>query len=1064
MPAADSSTSLCPQCQRPLGSRVGGLCAQCLGELAFFAGQELPQETPTTVPLALGDYELLEEIGRGGTGVVYRARQRGLGRLVALKVIPAGPLADPAAVSRFRAEARAAAALHHPHVVRVHEVAEDGEHAFFSMDLVEGRSLAERVRETGPLAPKDAAALVAKVASGLQHAHDRGLLHRDIKPANILLDAAEEPRVADFGLATPLAGRAGTGLTLTHHTVGTPGYLAPEQAVGHEPASVRTDVYGLGGTLYFALTGRAPLSARSVTAFLADVQHREPPAPRLLDPSLPRDLETICLKCLEKSPARRYATAADVAADLGRFLADEPISARPLGPAGRTWRWMRRHRALSASLSALFLLLGGSALALSALWWRAERATAAESYQRGQAESELWASLIATARGENRSGLGSGTVRALAAVRRAAAIRVDASVRDEAIAAISRSDVVTLDRVTWGVATLQQLRDPILHPTLRCASMLDRDGRHQLVDARTGRVLRTLDGPPVTTADADSFSPSGRYLVTCHASATAAPASGTAGNVSLWTSEDGQPVPLTTRPGVLAVRWTADESALALLRAEEVEMLAMPAGTPLRRFPLAPGWRGPALSPSGDRLAVSRAAAVELLSTADGSLLKSLPHPAQPESPAWNADGTLLTVGCHDSLVYVWDTATGTEWARCNGHDGLPVWQEFLPGTDWFLSAGWDHTVRLWEARTGRQLLVVTGDDQTPVPNGGGRLVSFSRWPAVVLSQVQAPSVVHTLREPLRPADPRSGVQDVAFSRDGALLFTAGDPGGIAAWDATTLEPIGSRPSAAVHVMPQAGNSLLCTGRGGLRRLTWKRTDDGKLAFASPVPAGPTDFTNHASATPDGGTVACGVSTQAAPYGRHVQIWRAGACTAAWEVPAYWPTIALSPDGQWTATGGTGGCRLGLFRTADGSPVTLGSDPSQTLETSSLAVAFSPDSRTLTSQGARLIRLWDVPSGQCRASLERPSGSLDRLVAFSPDGRLLAAAGVRRDVWLIDPARGERLCTLTSPVPAMLAALAFSPDGRHLAVAMANRTVVLWNLAALREWLRSEHLDWSDAP
>ncbi len=307
---------------------------------------------------AFGDYELLEEIGRGGMGVVYRARQRSLKRLVALKVMVFGPGASPEFIKRFRAEAVSAAGLHHPNIVAIHEVGIHQGQQFFVMEYIEGQSLAQLVGHE-PLPARRAAAYLKTIAEAVHYAHERSILHRDLKPSNVLIDAEDQPHVVDFGLARRLDGDS--ELTITGQVLGSPNYLPPEQATGQRVrVSRRTDVYALGATLYHLLTGRPPFQAESLAQTLDQVLHADPVSPRLLNPSVPRDLETICLKCLEKEPARRYPLAQVLADELGHFLAGEPIRARPLSLADKAWRWCRRKPQVAslAGVAMLTFLLG----------------------------------------------------------------------------------------------------------------------------------------------------------------------------------------------------------------------------------------------------------------------------------------------------------------------------------------------------------------------------------------------------------------------------------------------------------------------------------------------------------------------------------------------------------------------------------------------------------------------------------------------------------------------------------------------------------------------------------
>lgn len=347
------------------------MCPRCLLRLALGppspgpAAADKPSSSPiglTTLspssPIRFGDYELLEEIGHGGTGLVYRARQRSLNRVVALKLLLPGPFSSPEMLARFRREAQTAAALSHPGIVPVYEVGELDGQSFFSMEYIAGRSLAGVISELGARSSEFGrmAAWMKGIAEAIAHAHAHGIVHRDLKPANILIDPEDRVHVVDFGLAKRLDEVS--DLTLTGQVLGSPDYLAPEQASGkHLAPQPATDIYATGAILYELLTGRPPFRSSSVQDTLLRIRDSEPVAPRLLNGSVPCDLEVICLKCLEKDPARRYATAGELADELDRFLKGEPIRARPIGPTGKAWRWCRRKPALAAMTGAAVALL-----------------------------------------------------------------------------------------------------------------------------------------------------------------------------------------------------------------------------------------------------------------------------------------------------------------------------------------------------------------------------------------------------------------------------------------------------------------------------------------------------------------------------------------------------------------------------------------------------------------------------------------------------------------------------------------------------------------------------------
>jgi serine/threonine protein kinase len=373
---------------------------------------------PNRPPLRLqSGYEILGELGRGGMGVVYRARQAALNRTVALKMIRYGPDAGSAAIVRFQREAEAVARLHHPNVVQIYEVGEQDGQPYLALELVDGPSLGEKLAD-GPLLPRDAAELVAALARAVAHAHSRGVIHRDLKPTNVLLgmqsaecrmqnetsgqmpdgsfcilhSALYIPKITDFGLAKYAEGSQ--GVTMSGAVIGTPSYMAPEQTVGKpDQVGPAADVYALGAILYECLTGRPPFRAPTTLETMRQVVDNEPVAVRQFQPRVPRDLETVCHKCLRKEVSGRYASAADLAEDLARFLRGEPVRTRPSGPVERAWKWAQRKPAMAAliGLLAVLPLAAGLSLAVHVVQLnteirRSEEAAAEASRQQQRAD------------------------------------------------------------------------------------------------------------------------------------------------------------------------------------------------------------------------------------------------------------------------------------------------------------------------------------------------------------------------------------------------------------------------------------------------------------------------------------------------------------------------------------------------------------------------------------------------------------------------------------------------------------------------------------------------------
>ena len=376
----------CSECGTPLSNDAAdGFCPSCMLEGALRLSPQESQnadfEDSAALP-RLGEFELLNEIARGGMGVVYRARQVSLNRIVAVKLILVGQFAEKPAIQRFKSEAASAAKLRHPHIVAIHEIGEHSGQHYFSMEYVDGPNLADFMRQQ-PISIRQAAQLVKKIAEAVHYAHEQGIVHRDLKPSNILIDPLLEPRITDFGLARDL--QSDSDLTLTGQVLGSPNYISPEQASG-QPAGPASDIYSLGAILYHLLTGRPPFAAETPTATLHQVATADPISPRVLNPSVARDLETICRKCLEKGADKRYRDAGALAEDLRRFLEHLPITAKAVSPAERAARWCRRKPALASALALMLVVAVGSPIAAFRI--NRERQRAEEAQKKAEANEK----------------------------------------------------------------------------------------------------------------------------------------------------------------------------------------------------------------------------------------------------------------------------------------------------------------------------------------------------------------------------------------------------------------------------------------------------------------------------------------------------------------------------------------------------------------------------------------------------------------------------------------------------------------------------------------------------
>jgi serine/threonine protein kinase/WD40 repeat protein len=978
------------------------------------------------LPESFGDYELLEQIGHGGMGVVYRARQRSLDRVVAIKMMTLGPGSSTELVKRFRAEAVSAASLHHPNIVAIHDVGiHEGRH-FFVMDYVEGQSLTRLVGNQ-PLPAKRAAAYLQTIAEAVHYAHERGILHRDLKPSNVLIDAQDQPHVVDFGLARQLEGDS--ELTVTGQVLGSPQYLPPEQAAGQRGrVSRRTDVYALGATLYHLLTGRPPFQAESLAQTLDLVLHAEPVAPRLLNPSAPRDLETICLKCLEKEPVRRYPTAQALAEDLRRFLAGEPIQARPLGPAGKAWRWCRRQpvrASLIAALMAVTLLGAGGVF-----WQWRQTAAAMRRVERAERDAveKLWGSYLAQAHANRWSGRAGRRYDSLEVLRQAAAIRPSLELRNEAIACFTLADARVAKQ--WQTAARSLA---VFDPNCERFAYWNPPAGLAICRVADGAELLRLpggDGPlPVTRL---CFSPNGELL----AVASGSPESF---RIQVWElrprevlcevvvegsrqamafSPDSRLMVVGDARGVLHVHDLARKQ-----KVKELQVMRSPAQI--------------VFDPGGTRLAVCgvQNRDVQVVEFDTGTILKTLPHPGPAGEPSWHPDGDLLATPCEDGKLRLWDVQSGTVKTVLEGHTGVATSVKFNHAGDLLASCGWDGLTRFWDP--------VLGKEQFSLPGGFAGESSFNADDSRLPFGLHPPEIglwqVAIGRE-CRRLGMGGRAFGGCFSADGRLLATA-HADGARLWDLKAGRPLAFLPAnecRSVLFHPD-GHSLVLSGYMGLQQWpvqTMENPDALTLRIGPPQTLLPTALV-HARWGPDGQTLAA-----TGPEGIHLvnlgpplrSLHRGDHPNAA--------SLAFSGDGHWIASGNWKGRGVCVWNVHTGSLVTnlpVGEN---------VAVAFSPQSRWLVTGAPQEYRFWKVGSWESAHAVPREhAGDMYGSMVFSPDGRTIALVrGRNTDLNLIEADTGREWATLEAGEPHC-----FSPRGNWLVTSEADGLVRLWDLRRIRQ-------------
>jgi WD40 repeat protein len=981
------------------------------------------------LPARLGRYELLEEIAVGGSGVVYRARQDGLGRIVAVKLLRAGQLASDPELRRFQAEAETAARLDHPNIVPVYEVGSHEGRPFISMKLVAGKSLdrcGHDYRE-----PRAAAALVAQLARAVDHAHRHGVLHRDIKPSNVLIDKDGTPYVADFGLAKLLDGPGPH--TLTGCIVGTPSYMAPEQATPDAGVTVATDVYALGCLLYETLAGRPPLVGESLIATLRMI-HEEPPPPlRSLRPDVDRDLETICHTCLAKEAARRYATANDLAQDLERWLSLEPIAARPATRLERLWLLCRRKPVISGLVATVALL--SMALIVGAVVTGFDLRTALAETRAAEdaAQAQLRKAYVAEARALRRSGSAGQRLRALELLASAAAIRSDRDLVREAVASLALTDLRPL--VEWPRRNGVTVRfDHRLERYMRgdpCGDVeLRRTSDNGLLFTMTG------NGQPAYRAN---FSRDGRFLALTH-HAPGFPR--TDARFAVWDVERRELVyTLDELPSTYIVDFAPDRP---------VVMLSTPGGrlferdleTGVERVIREFDGRRPtivAYSPDGGLVAVitDHPGAVRVFAL-DGELVRTFGDPARLFfALAWSPDGSQLAAGSDAPMAQVWDVSSGAELHALGGIQGEIADVVFLQD-DLLATFSWDHTTRLWDLPS--EEVVLLSDAQLLAAAPENSRVGLLTDQAVVVSEVLHEDAVSSIA-----AHARTGVLTLAVSADGKFVASGGHDG-FAVWDVGSQARLDSRAQRNTTALLFQGDRMLWVGSNeGLCRWTHH---DGVLSDG-PAVIGRERCRSIAS-DDDGSLVA-------ALTGREILLFRGAEPEPVLHIPrpAGGSRITLSPGGQWVALGSWRGRGLRIWSTSDGSPVAH-----LCAESDDCVAHFSPDGGRLALGTREHYHIYRSGSWQLERSVPRRGRLIGtpNATRFSPDGRVLAAMVEQWRLGLLDSASGAELVVLDSPRGQRLDEVRFTPDGGKLVAGTMTGQILIWDLETIERELRAAGL------
>jgi len=994
------------------------------------------------LPRTLGDYELLNEIARGGMGVVYRARQVSLNRLVAVKVLLAAQFASD--TQRFRREAEVAASLNHPNIVSIYEVGEHDGQPCFSMELIEGRSLAELAREH-PLPARRAARLMKTMAEAIHYAHERRLLHRDLKPSNVLVDDFDAPHITDFGLAKRSDGDA--DLTLTGQVLGTPNYMPPEQADPKRgAAAVVSDVYSLGAILYQLLTGRAPFMAETLTQTLRLVVESEPVSPRLLNPDVPRDLETICLKCLEKEPQRRYASAQELADELGRFLRDEPIRARAITSMAKLSRWCRRKPALALSLgiaiTLLLIVAVGSPIALVRIDHERKLAEAARNQEAAlraraetaerQTEQQLFNALLEQARATVRSGELGQRVRSLEAIQRAATISNSVELRREAIGALALPDLRFERELPFGSEFTWRELDPAFE---RIAL-----ARVEVRATAGQRLLATLAASTNWPVYDMKWSSDGRFLAVKRDH----PTESARADWEIWEVADARRafVARDVSVGAIAFHPTLPQLIFGL-RPDVAAIRNLDNDCEIAQFQFDGAPIHLRFAPEGQRFAaVSSVYGGRRLSVHDattGALLASNVFGSFVRDFQWHPEGRWLAVPDDSGAVHSMNADTG--WSRSLGrHRSTAASIVFSPDGAWLLSGSWDGDLICWDARAQQRALTLSLDSYRARFRADSRVCAVMRESGIHSYRIENPTGFREFAEELG-----GRLRHASFSADGRWLAVSGDKRA-AVWNL----PSGGPPAIAKEAYDA---HFFFTPDGGELFGSRSKVDEDNCfrwrITSAPDADAPPNLVRLPLRKPEGFTF-LGLSSNSV-----VMTGVKGSQILAPEElesgKRQWARTAaglsrVSPDGRW----------LGIFRPFSSSLYVYGLPGLERVAKLAHPVdvwnfEFSPHGNQIAVYSTRALELWSTETWQRTRSLT----NFGRLL-YATDARAAWLERDSRTAGLYDKQTLEPLLLL----PLGMLPMAVSADGRQLAVKVDGRRLQVWDMDELRRQLRDLGLDW----